>query len=63
MKKKIWIVVMIDHYGGDMLDCWCTFNNYDGLKVFHNEKDAQDFANTYEKNHYADSARIEQVEL
>lgn len=55
---KIWIVVKIDHYGGDMLDCWCTFDNFDGLEVFRSEREAQDYANAYEKQTYAASAKI-----
>jgi hypothetical protein len=60
---KIWIAVMIDHYGGDMLDCWCDFNEYDGLKVFYSKEDAEKFAKEHETNRYAASCRIEEVEV
>ena len=59
---KIWIVVEIDHYGGDMSDCWCSFNNYNGLKVFKTEAEAEAEYKRLE-GEFATSARIEVVEL
>jgi hypothetical protein len=39
----IWVVIKIDHYGGE-LDCWCTFRNFDGVEAFTSEKLAEEEA-------------------
>jgi len=59
---KIWIVVEIDGYGGDGLDCWCTFRDYSGLKVCYTEAE-RDKEIARIESIYAASAEVEEVTL
>lgn len=60
---KIWVVVKIDHYGGDMLECWCTFNNFESLEVFTDKAAAEKYADEHEKSTYAGSAEVIEKEI
>ena len=62
MKIKVWIVVNIDHYGGDQSECWCSFNNYAGLKVF-TDYDAAVAHSAEQDKGYAQGSEIEEVEI
>jgi hypothetical protein len=62
MKIKVWVVSMIDCYGGDMSDCWCTFRNYNGVKVFTSYKEAEEFG-TEHKQGFAADYEIEEFEV
>lgn len=63
-KMKIWIAVHIDHYGGDMLECWCTFDNFAGeVKVFYDLASAEKYAEEYAKDVYAGSVSIVEKEI
>jgi len=59
---KIWIVVTIDHYNGDMNDCFCTQSDYAGLKVCRTESERDEEVARIEAM-YAHSARVEEVDL
>ena len=60
----VWVAVEIDHYGGDMLDCDCTFNNFAGdVKFLFSKKDADAYEKQYTKDNYAGSVRIVKKEL
>lgn len=62
MKIKVWIVSEIDCYGGDMLDCLCTFRNYAGVKVFTSKEEAADYAAELDKQ-FATDSEIDECEI
>ena len=59
---KLWIVVSIDMYNGDMNDCFCTQNDYAGLKVCKSEAERDKEVARIEEM-YAHRAVIEEVEI
>ena len=61
---KIWIAVQIDHYGSDMQECDCMFDNFAGeVKVFYDLASAEKYAKEYENEVYAGSVSIIEKEI